>query len=142
MSDKTPTRAECDKGYAALFGAHQQMVTERDTLRLEVQRLKDASFEAQDRYAALEAERDALQIRVKSLVDHSKLLESRLDAQTKYGAEANANARAEKYLAVIKAKDLELAYVAAARNASIKSFVAMAEAGLPLDGRLEEASHE
>lgn len=31
-----------------------------DTLRLEVQKLKDLNFEAQDRYAALEAERDEL----------------------------------------------------------------------------------
>jgi chromosome segregation ATPase len=34
------------------------LTADRDTLRLEVQRLKDLSFEAQDRYAALEAERD------------------------------------------------------------------------------------
>lgn len=111
-----------------------ELTTDRDTLRLEVQRLKDLNFEAQDRYAALEAERDALKehplraIAERQREDFTRLLDE-------------ANDRAEKYLRVIKAKDLELFYTVVARSAALKACAAMAEAGLPLHV-IEKPDHE
>lgn len=45
---------------AAQAAEIETLTTDRDVLRLEVQRLKDLNFESQDLYAAIEAERDEL----------------------------------------------------------------------------------
>lgn len=142
------TRAECDKGYAALFGAHQQMVADRDTLRLEVQKLKDLSFEAQDRYAALEAERDELRTRTdhhtQTLVmlgeERERLIRHRKDERE----------RAEKYLAVINAQADMIDAQERHAAVSLRLSVAYAAAGFVAEARVtadvpmmaKEADHE
>jgi chromosome segregation ATPase len=65
-----------------------EVTTERDTLRLEVQKLKDLNFEAQDRYAALEAERDEARRASETVHSHYVLALKQRD-------EAVANTRAE-----------------------------------------------
>jgi chromosome segregation ATPase len=64
------------------------LTTDRDTLRLEVQRLKDLNFEAQDRYAALEAERDEARRASETVHSHYVLALKQRD-------EAVADTRAE-----------------------------------------------
>jgi hypothetical protein len=65
-----------------------ELTTDRDTLRLEVQKLKDLNFEAQDRYAALEAERDEARRASETVHSHYVLALKQRD-------EAVANTRAE-----------------------------------------------
>lgn len=115
-----------------LIDEHKEDEARYGQLRLEVQRLKDLNFEAQDRYAALEAERDELR---------AELAREKHADQVTLRACNEANARAEKYLAVIKAKDLELFYTVGARSAALKACAAMAEAGLPLHV-IEETDHD
>lgn len=98
-----------------------EATTERDVLRLENQRLKDLSFEAQDRYAALEAERDELETANATL----RMLNESVDNK----CEEN-RIRAEKYLAVIRAKDAEIAALGQAWKTSMATGEAMQEAGL------------
>jgi hypothetical protein len=87
--------------------AAQQMIAEQNELRTEIERLIRVHGEQMETIAALEAERDALC--------------DELDA---------ANARAEKYFAVIKAKDAEILALGQAWTASMATGQAMQEAGI------------
>ena len=109
------------------------LTTERDVLRLEVQRLKDLNFESQDLYAAIEAERDELRDNtVPGLEEERDGLRAAIGLREYQAKEdrTEASARAESYLRVIEAKDAEIAAMAEGWKASLRTGVAMAEAGL------------
>ena len=138
------------------------LTTDRDVLRLEVQRLKDLNHESQDLYAAIEAERDSLRENLGLSLRHNGEMASKLAALTakrdelqlaldtatakrgfdsdRFKAEAErltaqayeANARAESYLRVIEALRYELAGVMHCHAATIRSIVRLANAGLEL----------
>ncbi len=66
------------------------LTTDRDQLRLEVQRLKDLNFESQDLYAAIEAERDELRENLKLGQSHNGEMASKLAALNAERDEARA----------------------------------------------------
>lgn len=78
------------------------LTTDRDVLRLEVQRLKDLNFESQDLYAAIEAERDELRARVDELFEQRNEAVRRAETITADWRESHK--RAESYLRVIEAQ--------------------------------------
>jgi len=104
------TRAECDKGYEALFQAHQRMVAERDELRLEVARLRDRLLQSLAEGGADQAEAEK---QVRTLADE-------LD---------EANARAESYKVALDAQLEHVQALAHLVNVSQRATSAMVAAG-------------
>ena len=101
------TREDAEAQIAAL-------TTDRDVLRLEVQRLKDLNHESQDLYAAIEAERDELR---RNLDAQSASISWEQDARL-------WRSKAESYLRVIDG--MQEAY-----SAALTMLFARVKAGLP-----------
>ena len=123
MTGNVNDREACERCEGTGIDAYTEMIAELTT----------------NRYAALEAERDALRRQIDGFESGrrwSDLTEERNEA----------NVRAEKYLAVIRAKDAELVAVHRCWLAAIKSTEAMAEAGIVVKACVpseqEEADHE
>lgn len=104
------------------------LTADRDQLRLRVETLTNERFEAQDRYAAVEAERDSLREKLDNAQPTLECTrEGRDDFEHRWH---EAKARAEKYLAVITALRAEIDAKSAAADAEIATVIAMAKAGL------------
>ncbi len=108
----------------------ERLTTDRDVLRLEVQRLKDLNFDSQDLYAAIEAERDELRAEVE------RLKRELCTAEKEITHMRESNGRADDYSAklerVIEALRYELAAAVHCHAATIRSIVRLANAGLEL----------
>lgn len=140
-------RAEVER-LATVYADHSATIAEQAA---EIERLihvysdqTDTIVKQAEKLTALDRERAALEAERDEYQDAARRLAGVVDVNN--GKINEANARAEKYLAVIKAKDAELVAVHRCWVAAIKSAEAMTAAGMVIDAFVqseqEDADHD